>query len=332
MDPADLYPPEVIGQLTDALQLGPVVLTGVPGTAREAVARAALRRLDQREPLILDPVRAGTLAALEADAARRLIAILVADPEPVITALAPDQLRSLQRHAGPEAQRLVSAAQGGGGATLDVLLGLVEGGLTLVVRDAAQLRRRWARDALWTIRARAGDDDPPPIVLLSRPHDALSDTRDAFLGSATTVMLRPPSASVLLDRLETLGASADAYAQWLTASRRLPAVVAAAFERGDGDAEAGWSALVAETAAQLAIHQRLALEAHQLGPRLLDAIALRQPPYASVPGAATALIAKALSALRDVDLITQPSPRQWQIAGPALEAVLASTRADRVPI
>lgn len=328
MDPVDLYPAEVIDQLADAIQLGPVVVVGEPGTAREAVARAALRRLDTREPLILDPAIAGTLTALEADTAQQLIAILVDDPEPALTGLAPSQLRSLQRYAGPEAPRLLTTARGEGGASLDILLGLVGDGIALLVRDAAQLRRRWARDALWTIRGRAADDDAPRMVLLGRPHDTLSDTSDAFLGAATTVTLRAPSPAVLLDRLTSQGVAAAAGAHWIAASRCLPAVVAAALAAGEGDGEAGWAALVAATTSRRAVFEKLALEAHQLGPRLLDAIARRQPPYASAPGAAPALIAKALAALRDVDLITQPSARQWRIADPALETVLTSPKLE----
>lgn len=332
MDPADLYPAEIVDELATAIQLGPVIVTGVPGAGREAVVHAALRRLGRLAPLTIDPAGAGTLAALEADLARALVSIVVRDPDPAFsTGLAPAQLRSLQRLAGSDVARLLATARGEAQASLDAVLGLVDAGMAVVVRDAVQLKRRWAHDALWTIRGRAGDDDVPRVVLLGRPHDALADTRDAFLGAATTVALRPPSASVLVARLAQHGVIADIDAHWIMATRRLPGVVAAAHVLGEGDGATGWSALIAATASRRGVYQRLALRAHQLGPRLLDAIAHRQPPYGSVPGAAPALIAKALSALRDADLITQPSARRWQIADPALEVVLASPHLTSSP-
>lgn len=333
MDPADLYPRDVIDDLAAAIELGPVILVGVPGSARAAVAHAAVRRLDRGEPLVIDPARAGTLAALAADVARELVSIVLDTPDPPLGGLSPAQLRALQRFAGPDAHGLLATAQGDHGVGLDTLLGLVDSRTPIVVRDAVQLTHRWARDALWTLRGRATDDDAPRVVLIARPHHTLADTGDAFLGAATTFRLRPPSAPTLFGRLAEQGSVEDPGANWITASRGLPAVITTAHKLGGGDGDAGWTAMIAATVGQRDAIQRLALEAHQLGPRLIEAIAQRQPPYGSVPGAAPALISKALAALRDVDLIIQPAARQWQIADPALEVVLSAPElAGWVPI
>lgn len=334
MDPADLYPREVIDDLAAAIELGPVILVGVPGSARAAVAHAAVRHLDRGEPLIIDPARAGTLAALTADVARELVSIVLDNPDPPLGGgLSPAQLGALQRFARLNAHDLLAAAQGDQGVGFDTLLGLVDSQTPIVVRDAVQLTHRWARAALWTLRGRATDDDAPRMVLLARPHHRMADTGDAFLGAAKTFRLRPPSAPILAARLAEQGSLDDLSANWITASRGLPGVVATAHKLGAGHGEAGWAAMIAATAEHREVFQRLALEAHQLGPRLIEAVAQRQPPYGSVPGAAPALISKALAALRDVDLIIQPAARQWQIADPALEVVLSAPElAGRVPI
>lgn len=327
MDPADLYPRGLGDELADAIKLGPVILVGDPGSARYAAARAALRRLERPTPLVIDPARAGTLAALTADVARQLISIVVSDPEPAVrTGLPPAQLRALQRFAGPYAPDLLAAERGEGDAGLQTLLGLVAPDMAIIVRDAIELKRRWAHDALWTVRGRATDDDAPRVLLLARPHHSLAGPRDAFLGAATTFHLRPPTVSTLVKQLEEHGAGQHPRAGWITATRCLPGVVATAQVLGGGDGEAGWTALIAASTQRLDVHMRLALRAHQLGPRLIDAIAHQRPPYGSVPGAAPALISNALAALRDADLIAQPAARRWQIADPALEAALASPR------
>ncbi len=253
MNPADLYPSEVIAEVRDAIRLGPVVLAGPPGSGREAVARAALRVWSLGLRSSSTPARAGTMPALEVDFARDLVAALTDDSEPDFSSgLPPAQLRALQRRAGSEASALLATARGEGGAGLDTLLGLVEPPMAVVVRDAIQLKRRWAHNALWTIRGRAAEDDAPRIVLLARAHHELADRTDALFGAATTYKLRPPSAAHVAATLSLDAAMPD----WMAASRRLPAVVGAAQAIGDGDIEAGWRELVASASQRRATYRR----------------------------------------------------------------------------
>lgn len=322
MNPADLYPREVLDELSEAISLGPVILAGPPGSAREAVALAALQNLGRPAPLVIDPARAGTLAALDTDVARGLLSIVTGNPEPDLDAgVSPTMLLALQRHADSEAPTVLAAARNEAVAGLDTLLGLVDSTMAVVVRDAAQLKRRWAHDALWAIRGRAADQDAPRLVLLARSHHRLTDRDDALFGAATTHRLRPPSTTQVV---AALGLEGPAPA-WMTASRRLPAVIAAAHRLGAGDLQAGWDVLVSAASQRVDVFERLAINVHQLGPRLLTAVATGRPPYGSVPGAATALISNALAALREADLITQPAARRWEIADPALAVALSSS-------
>jgi hypothetical protein len=102
-------------------------------------------------------------------------------------------------------------------------------------------------------------------------------------------------------------------------------LVAEVIQRGEGDVRRGWVEAVEARRTVTDTFLNAAFAIHQFGPRLLNAIATEEAPYAAIPDGSTARIANALRALRDHDFIYPPRPRRWRLADPAMAAALRGT-------
>jgi hypothetical protein len=302
--------------MRDALSAGPVVLSGVPGSCR-AELTADLHPASPR--LELRTARAGTAAGLRVDTARALLRFI--DQSSAETS--PRQFRALlAEFFGGKAQSAVAAAKGTRGSAMsfaEIIDGVPPQAL-VVVYDAHLLAEPWAERALWTLRARCQERDPPRLILLTRPWhaSALTGREAAFFGFGETFELTPPDLPRWV-QLTDYEIGPDDIAWLLEQTRSIPRPTLAAVERlHAGDVRAAWAAHVGAQRGAARWIDRLAHGLHPYGPRLLTAIAGSEPVYPSVPEARTDAIAAALRAMRDHDLIYQPVPRRWVVADPAL--------------
>jgi hypothetical protein len=314
-----------VEDVRDGLAAGPVVLSGVPGCGRVALAA----ELGAGRPLLeLRPARAGTAEGLRADAARDLVRLfdVVVDGR-----VSRAQFRTLIAEAfKSKARDALAVAEGtpDGDLSFGDIVEAIPSRALVVVHDAHLLAEAWAERALWTLRARWQQSDPPWLVLLTRPwHESALTGRDAaFFGFARAFELIPPD----IGRWAELGdyrVAPDDLTWLLEQTRGLPRPTLAALARlriQGPDVRAAWAVQVAEARPTAQWVDRLAHGLHPYGPRLLAAIAGRRPVYPAVPGARTDAIAAALRAMRDHDLIYQPIRRRWVIADPALVSHLAS--------
>ena len=328
-----IRPSEIYGGLADdareALAAGPIVVSGAPGSCRTELA--ADIHSDQ-QLLELRPARAGTAAGLRVDVARELLRFLDRESP----GAGPKQFRARLAEAfGPKAGSALASAGGvpGPGLSLaDIVDGIPPHAL-VVVHDAYLLSEPWAERALWTLRARAQEKNPPRLVLLTRPwHIQAVSGRDApFFGFAETVELVSPDLPRWLN-LTDFSIGADDLAWLLEQTRGAPRATLAALRRLEEDAanvREAWSAHVdSQREAAEWIH-RLAHGLHPYGPRLLGAIAANERVYPAVPDARSDAIAAALRAMRDHDLIYQPVPRRWVVADPALAPHLVALSRGR---
>lgn len=321
---AEVYRREV-GRARDALDAGPVVLSGVPGSGRAALAG----ELDPDRPvLVLDPFRAATAEGLRADLLRAVLELLER------LATASDSVQPFEvlvsRAFGSKAGPALAARERheDGALSLAEILDAVPEQATIVVRDAHLLAEDWARNALWTLRARCQRADAPCVVLLTRPWlvDGVVGADAPFFGFSKVIDLANPDLGPWLDRLRGAVPSDDL--DWLLVqTRRLPRPTLAVLERlryGASDVRLAWAADVAAARPAAWWVARLARGLHPYGPRLIGAIAANQPVYPAVPGARSDTVATALKTMRDHDLVYQPAPRRWVIADPALTTHLAA--------
>lgn len=322
-------------ELPAALAEGPVVLDHLAGDLPQ---RAVCAVAPDRPVFAIDPRRAGTFGGLLVDIAREALALLLgADAARVgQLSLGSAERVALARAFGPRAQDVLSLAGGelAGAPSLDVLLAGVPAQAVIVVHDAHLLCERWAGGALWNLRARAADPQPPSVVLLTRRwHDAITGRDAAFFGFARRLALTRPTQADWGHALAAAGHPVHP-----TDLRRL-------LERTDGHPQLthealtnttknplrGWRTCIAARRPQLDTTLEAARAANPLGPRLLYAIARDQAPYAAAPDAKPARVAHALRQLRDHDLIYQPAPRAWQLTDPATATALREQQASRPP-
>jgi hypothetical protein len=319
----DIYAGQV-EDVRDGLAAGPVVLSGVPGAGRVALAAelGAGRAL-----LELRPARAGTAEGLRADAARDLVRLFDVVGEGRVSRA---EFRTLIANAfKSKARDALAVAEGApdGDLSFGDIVEAIPSRALVVVHDAHLLADGWAERALWTLRSRWQQSDPPWLVLLTRPwHERALTGRDAALfGFARVFELTPPD----IGRWAELGdyrVAPDDLAWLLEQTRGLPRPTLAALARlriQGPDMRAAWAVQVAEARPTAQWVDRLAHGLHPYGPRLLSAIAGNRPVYPAVPGARTDAIAAALRVMRDHDLIYQPIRRRWAISDPALVSHLA---------
>ena len=304
--------------MRDALEAGPVVFSGVPGSGRADLARD----LEPGRPILeLDPLRAGTAEGLRVDLLRDLLDLL----ERLATASSSTQsFEVLVTQAfGSNAGAALTAAErhDGGSLSLAEILEAIPEQATMVVRDAHLMAEDWARNALWAVRARCQRENALRVVLLTRPWriDGLVGPDAPFFGFARVFDFADSDLAQWTDGLR--GALPPGDLEWLVIQTRgLPRPTLAVLERVRGessDVRSAWAAEVAAARPSAWWVVRLARGLHLYGPRLICAIAANEPVYPSVPGARSDAVAAALKTMRDHDLIYQPAPRRWVIADPA---------------
>lgn len=326
IDARALYPPKLLEAPRALAHDRPLVLSAPFGIPLGDLALALLD--DPDRVLVLDPLGAGSLAALAVDTAGALVRTLAdvrIDDAGAPPDLGAETRRRLAETLGSHAIRALEVASGRtASATFDELLQMTPSDCPIVVQDAERLCARWAGRSLWALRAKAQDRDAPPIVLLTSPANApaLLKPESAFFGFAAHHSLVPPDAEWYLELLDEH--PADAVRSLVRRTRGLPTLIAQALTEGDGDLERGWTAVVASARTRLPLALDQAAAIHPLGPRLLRAVARGRPPYGAVPDATSKAIAGALSSLRQHGLLQQPASRRWQLADPALEQVLAT--------
>jgi hypothetical protein len=318
MDWTELYGRQA-RDLRNALEVGPVVLAGVPGSGRSSLAAdiAGGRRL-----LRLQPGIAGTAATLRQDTARDLLRVL-AERESARGEHEDFEARVAEAF-GARAPEALALARGKHDAELtfaDVVDG-IPSEACVVVHDSHLLAGAWAERALWTLRRRWQRGYSPWLNLLTRPWHvaAVAGPDAAFFGFARTEELSPPGLSGWINASRA-DVPTDQLTWLLQQTRGLPRptlAVLAKLQEGASDVASAWTRHVAEMRGSAEWAERLARALHPYGPRLLGAIAMDRPVYPAVPTARTDAVASALRTLRDHDLIFQPARRRWVVADPAL--------------
>jgi hypothetical protein len=309
--------------VADALEDGPLVLSGLPGSGRAPL----VRELSGNGPIIeIRPRAAATLAGLKLDMLNSLLGAFATFPDPTTPR---DFNRFVAAAFGRRAQDILTGVTRGdtSGLSIAEILAGLPANATVVVHDA-HLMPALSDRALWALRARAQEPNSPRIALLTRAwHRAgLVSPDAAFFGFGQAVDLPVPST---LQWVDVHPAPEDDDLFWLLdQSRGLPRVTFAVLDRARKglDIPSAWRAHVHESGRVAEEVLRLAHGLHPYGPRLLAAVAAGDRVYSSVPEARTDAIAAALRAMRDHDLVYQPRPRRWVIADPALAPHLAAAR------
>jgi hypothetical protein len=312
----------------EAMDFGPLVLSGLPGSGAH---RLALELLDDGAPIQIVPRRAATSDGLRFDLARSILRFLALHSGGA-TPYGDFELR-VTKAFGSRAREALRLGEGEDAPDLSLteIAMAIPGDAAVVVSDAHLLAQKWANRATWALRRRCQAEEPPRVVLLTRPWHAnmLTGPDSAFLGFAQTIELTTPepwSWGRAVDDFPT-----DAVTRLIERTRGLPvptlAVLARAREHKLSVANALASEIEAARPKAEAV-ERLAHGLHPYGPRLLAAVAANTPVYPAVPGARTDAIAAALRILRDHDLVYQPSQRRWVIADPTVAPHFASYAPD----
>ncbi len=305
-----VYPYGVRRELASSVSEGSVVVAANPGAGMAELVKRTVP-----DTVVLRPREAGTPLGFRIQFARALVEGAAAQgareqPDqparaPAVALLAPD--------FGRRARDVVALAQGE--IAHDVAFEQLVGGLrphTVVVIDAAHLVHAVAGpEVLWSLR------DHRRVVLVTPPWfvDQLRQRDAAFFGHGRTLRLTsekfdpplkdPNDKAFLLER--ALG-NAELIAEILT--------------RDETDVREAWRQAVAARRAVASSFLTAAFAIHQFGPRLLQAIAAGEPPYAAIPDGSTARIANALRALRDSEFVYPPRPRRWRLVDPAMATAL----------
>jgi hypothetical protein len=310
---------DVAAYIADALEEGPLILSGLPGSGREPV----VRELSVGGPIVeVRPREAATLAGLKLDMLNAVIGAFATVPDPTPR----DFNRFVATAFGRRARDVLTGLERGdpsGLSIAEILAGLPPNA-TVIVHDAHLLPALSDR-ALWALRARAHDPDSPRLALLTREwHRAgLVGPDAAFFGFGEVRDLPIPH---MLRWLDVQPAAADQLDWLLEQTRGLPRATFAVLDRATrgADLSAAWRAHVHNSGRVADEVRKLAHGLHPYAPRLLTAIAAEDRVYRSVPEARTDAIAAALRVMRDHDLIYQPRPRRWLVADPALVPHLAA--------
>ena len=319
----------VTDEFVEAVGIGPVVLTGLPGAARADFVQYALLGSHRAE---LDPLNAGTAAALRQDALSTIVdSVAGSGPRR-------DWHRALVQAFGGRAGDALALTQGNDAITFSFaeIFRAMPSHTALIVHDAHLLAAPWADRSLWALRARIQEANRPGLILLTRPWhtEALVGVDAPFYGFAQVLGLPVPDATRWAE--ETEHRIPPSPLGWLLErTRGLPRTTRAVLdlleptdrdERTQAELETAWRIYVRCSRSAGAAVRELVRGLHPLAPRLLRAVASGDRVYSSAPGARTDAIAAALRMMRDHDVIYQPGPRRWIIADPALVPHLAARR------
>lgn len=309
--------------VAEALETGPLILSGLPGSGRAPLVHELARDVPVIE---VRPRRAGTLAGLKLDLLNEILEASAAFAEATTRQ---DFARLVAIKFGPRAAEVLATVERGEASELsmrEILAGL-PARATVVVHDA-HLLPALSDNFLWALKGQAQAPNGPWVALLTREwHRSRLLGADApFFGFGRAVDLPVPA----LEQWSRSGWRVDDrdFAWLFAQTRGLPRVMLAVLERvGSGiTPPAAWQVHVSESERVADEVLRLAYGLHPYGPRLLAAIATEDRVYRSVPEARSDAVATALRVLRDHDLVYQPRPRKWVVADPALVPHLAAAR------
>ena len=347
LGPQDVYEPELLDTLERRLSERPVLLVGPVGSGSRQIARVVVQQAEMH--VILNPGTAGgDYEALVADALRQIVRQIVTKTveqlgvEPLeISQLNEDTPRAdqvrlhLANRFGPDTEAVIAISQGAPAAEwyLERALTALPSGSRLVLLEAHRLT---PEPALWELRQLANDGGLQ-ILFSTRPsHVAqLTGSDSALYGDVWTVELTPPPINRWAKVLSAHGHPLHPDdLEWLIGrTRGRPATTIGVLDRQNKSTsiKTAWHQAVRANIARADDVRRLAGAVHPYAPRLLQAIARGEAPYGAIEDAPSQRIARALTRLRDLDLIEQPQPRRWEIADPLLAAALALRSPPRVP-
>ena len=212
--------------------------------------------------------------------------------------------------------------------TLTRALGPTDREPLVVVCDAHRLPTH----LLWELRELAGRR----VRLLMLTHDGaprtLNDTEAPFYGNSVWIEMPTFSIVVWKGRLEKdqVQIQYESLRDLLGQVRYRTAAALEVLQRSaDGGSQmslaSAWFQAVDARTEEARLLAGIAENIHELGPRLLLALAIRQAPYA-MPDERSDRIALALRRLQKYDLVEQPAKREWQISDPFMSAALARLR------
>jgi len=212
--------------------------------------------------------------------------------------------------------------------TLTRALGPADREPLVVVCDAHRLPSH----LLWELRELAGDR----VRLLMLTNDAHRDTLNGaeapFYGNS--VWIEMPTLSIVAWERELkkkrVNISYDSLRDLLGQVRYRTAAALEILQRSAAGGSqmslaSAWFQAVDARTEEARLLAGIAENIHELGPRLLLALAIGQAPYA-MPDERSDRIALALRRLQRYDLVEQPAKREWQISDPLLSAALARLR------
>jgi hypothetical protein len=300
-----------------AVDLGPVVIAGVPGSGRTALATEVA---GQRKCLEIWPHSAGTAEGLRQDVTRSILrAVAGEDTSSLASSEYALRVASAFGSRAPAALALGSG-EGQSDLTLSEVLEGIPSDVLILIHDAHLLADVWAERALWAFRRRCQAPNPPGLALLTRPWHlaSLTGPKAAFLGFSETVELTAPEL-VRWSHVSDGVIEREDLAWLVEQTRGVPRPTLAVLHRirAGRDVVSAWTEHVRAVRDVALWVDRFAHGLHSYGSRLIRAVAAGLPVYPAVPGARTDAIATALRILRDHDLIYQPKRRQWVVADPA---------------
>jgi hypothetical protein len=202
----------------------------------------------------------------------------------------------------------------------DALAG-IEAHVPVVVFDAHRLDY----EARWDVR-----ELERPVLLVTRPeHLAALTGQDApFYGHTQTITLRAPQVGEWMRALDRAGYKIQPTdLEWLldrTRGRVGTTMTALRLKTSQQSHRAAWRRAVQNTVPQA--HELLALvrAIHADAPTLLLALAEGRQPYTAIPEAPSQRIARAMTKLRELDVVERPERNVSQIADPLIEHALRS--------
>jgi hypothetical protein len=269
---------------------------------------------------------------LQAAAAHRL----GGDPATVLADLGPQGDRARQAlvevygsSAGQVMLQLEDGAATGPPLSLTDALAPLEDDVPLVVFDAHRLDL----EARWDIR-----ELERPVLLVTRPEHVKSLTgQDApFYGQTQTITLRSPSPREWMRALDRVGHRIHPTdLEWLldrSRGRIAPTMAALRLKTAQLSHRTAWVRAVQSNVPRAHDLLVLARAVHTDAPTLLLALADGLQPYSVIPGAPSQRIARAMSKLRELDVIERPKRNVSQIADPLVEHALRSIlNSSRMP-
>lgn len=314
-----LIPPGFESQFGSLVRAGPVVLAADPGALERGMIESAARQATL-EPIFIDARLAGNRHGLVVDTTRAIVERVARNTRVELhhTAIAEEDRLPLAEAFGGQVNEAVAAAMGlaNDDWTLETALQGVPDRFLCVIAHAHLLSQKWAQRALWTFRGHAAERGLR-IVFTTRPWhaEALVGPEAAFFGFAEQFQL---SATIEPELADALAASDPEFPSLLRQTERQRAataeVLAARAPRTGLEAtyERLVSARMPTAQALITLAQRIT----PLGGRLVSAVARGEAPYRAATRAVPARVASGLTALRDVDVIYSPRPRQWAMADP----------------